>query len=779
MMSSAAGTAPTPTKSINIIQRQSDLYDAVTAALGAVTNFSPDKKDFHSDSGNAYLLARTDGNGYTFGLYKEQGEKTYSWIADNSEKTPEQIAYGKARQQELEEQRELDEIARHQAAAVQAQNDLSTLLPARADDPYPTKKGCTPYGCKRNVYGATFAPIHDYDTGDIVNHQQVSADLKYVVGGAKFKGIWLPLGIDPTVHADLAEDSGKLVSTVPLPPETPLYVVEGVGAGWSLFEAVQSPIFITFGCSKIVDVCKQLRYMYPLNKIVIAADTGHAGFTSAIKAASAVKNCWFLTPIFKKLTGSNLDVNDLCKDEGLDAVKAQFGLEAVKAHISSAITLPAPAETAATYTDDWRADRDRRIAEFNRTHASVIVGTQHRFMRETEDGEYQFFKPQDLVGIHSSDRVQITETRKVNIVKAWDIDPSQRCYRGGIFFAPGRELKPDCFNTFKGYAVEPILNAQLIELTLDHILNVICSGNVVLFTYALKWMAYSFQYPGEPTGVAFVCRGEKGAGKSLLGYLLRCIYGRHAIQIAHPRHLVGNFNSLLNDKVFIVAEEAAFAGDKAAEQVLKAQITEPTITIERKGIDAVTQPNYLTVMMTTNSEWAVPCSRDERRFFVTDVSSHKIGDRAYFNALKKSIDDEATQSAFLYFMLQQDLAGFHPGDVPESEGLRSQRFLSMDSLQKWFAECLLDGGFDGDTWFNDMTTKELYSSYTLYCDKAKLSEFRRSSQCSMGLYLGKKLAFEKIRRVGNSGARGFYFGTLDIAISRFETYEKVSLEEME
>ena len=70
------------------------------------------------------------------------------------------------------------------------------------------------------------------------------------------------------------------------------------------------------------------------------------------------------------------------------------------------------------------------------------------------------------------------------------------------------------------------------------------------------------------------------------------------------------------------ADEAFFSGDKQGEQVLKAVITEPKIVIERKGIDAELQDNYLKVFMSTNSDWAVPATKDERRYCVCDVSSH-------------------------------------------------------------------------------------------------------------------------------------------------------------
>jgi hypothetical protein len=71
----------------------------------------------------------------------------------------------------------------------------------------------------------------------------------------------------------------------------------------------------------------------------------------------------------------------------------------------------------------------------------------------------------------------------------------------------------------------------------------------------------------------------------------------------------------------LFADEAFWAGDKKGESVLKGLITERTLVIEQKGIDAVQWPNRLKVMMAANAAWVVPASYHERRFAVFDVSN--------------------------------------------------------------------------------------------------------------------------------------------------------------
>jgi hypothetical protein len=207
-------------------------------------------------------------------------------------------------------------------------------------------------------------------------------------------------------------------------------------------------------------------------------------------------------------------------------------------------------------------------------------------------------------------------------------------------------------------------------------------------------------------------------------------------------------------------------------------VTEPTIVAERKGIDAVMQPNYLKILMATNADHAVPASRDERRYCVFDVVGTHIGDRKYFNALHRDCESEAVQAAFLYAMLEVDLTDWHSGDIPDSKGLRAQRFHSMDSHQQWIVDALNNGTFYalGDEWYEELQSKDLYSSYVSWCDSARKGEYKRISPCLLSAYLGK--VFKNLKRAGDEGNRGFYFGSLANAIKNFESYEKIKIEEL-
>ena len=69
-------------------------------------------------------------------------------------------------------------------------------------------------------------------------------------------------------------------------------------------------------------------------------------------------------------------------------------------------------------------------------------------------------------------------------------------------------------------------------------------------------------------------RGRQGTGKGIFCTQFGRLFGQHFVHVERSSHLTGHFNSHLKDKLIVYADEAFWAGDKKAEGVLKAMITE-------------------------------------------------------------------------------------------------------------------------------------------------------------------------------------------------------------
>jgi hypothetical protein len=295
----------------------------------------------------------------------------------------------------------------------------------------------------------------------------------------------------------------------------------------------------------------------------------------------------------------------------------------------------------------------------------------------------------DFENLHCHNRIEIPWRKNpVPVGQAWIEWPHRRNARG-VIFDPERD-HPGFLNLWQGMAVEPRQGdwSLMQELVRDGI----CSGDEAVHRYVLDWLAYTVQHPGHRPEVALVMRGKKGAGKGTLAKALMDMFGPHAIQISSPDHMTGHFNAHLRDCVLLFADEAFWAGDRAGEAVLKRLITEPTMMYEQKGVDVVTGPNMLHVLMASNSQWVVPAGIDgERRYAVTDVSPRYVGNVAFWKALNIQLRAGGL-SAMLFDLLARDLRGGHPREsIPVTRALTEQKERSLDPVAGWWLDRLHEG----------------------------------------------------------------------------------------
>jgi hypothetical protein len=206
-----------------------------------------------------------------------------------------------------------------------------------------------------------------------------------------------------------------------------------------------------------------------------------------------------------------------------------------------------------------------------------------------------------------------------------------RRYHDLVFNPGGPRETTNQLNLWRGFGVKA--KAGKWPLMRAHMREVMAAGIEEQDSCNFRWMTWAVQNPGQQAEVALVFRGLKGTGKGTLGIALCRIFGPHGLQIANKKHLIGSFNMQMSQCSFLFADEAYWPGDKEGEGALKRLITEPTLTIEPKGLDLFTVPNNLRVMIAGNEEWITPASSDERRFAVNEVTADRKGDLAHFNAL--------------------------------------------------------------------------------------------------------------------------------------------------
>jgi hypothetical protein len=303
-----------------------------------------------------------------------------------------------------------------------------------------------------------------------------------------------------------------------------------------------------------------------------------------------------------------------------------------------------------------------------------------------------------------------------------------------LTFAPNRHVD-GAYNLWRGFACEPVQGD--CSLFFEHIHSNICSGNDEHFHYVLNWMALAVQRPDSPGEVAIVLRGDKGSGKGIVARNFGALFGSHFLQVSDGKHLVGNFNAHLRDTIVLFADEAFWAGDKKHESILKALVTEPTIIIEGKGVDAEVARNYTHIIMASNDDWVVPSSEHERRFFMLDVSSARMQDTEYFNKIEEQMASGG-QAALLHHLMNRDLSSFDVRKAPQTRALREQTQLSQEPYEAVMLDMLRSGVTpDLDYFKNEPNWVSVEGIVEAIADRGEASRNRKSLHTQIGFYLRK------------------------------------------
>jgi hypothetical protein len=384
---------------------------------------------------------------------------------------------------------------------------------------------------------------------------------------------------------------------------------------------------------------------------------------------------------------------------------------------------------------------DALVEEMNRVHFYTRIGKDTVVATERPDGELVFATEKALYSWYANQKVVIgkhvvsrgerkgeEDVKTRSRFEIWREHENRRQYRG-ITFAPyPRQAHPEDYNLWRGLAVQPADGPH--DLFLGHLKDNLCSGHEGHYEYLLDYLAFTVQNPGRPAEVAVVLKGGMGTGKGIFIRNFGALFGRHYVQLDRAEHLTGKFNASISGKVVVFADEAFFAGDKAHLGTLKRITTEPTLQIERKGIDPIYEPNNIHLFMATNEDWALPAGFQERRFFVLNVSDQHLQDLPYFQAIQDQLDAGGL-AGFLKMLLARSVTHARVRQAPRTDELRVQQEMSMAHELKWWKECLALGQIAGSIeWPDRLNTQTAYADYIAWCDRMKVN-YRRISIVDM------------------------------------------------
>lgn len=338
--------------------------------------------------------------------------------------------------------------------------------------------------------------------------------------------------------------------------------------------------------------------------------------------------------------------------------------------------------------------------ELNKQWAFVLAGNKHHIIWETLDakGRYQLrhIAEESFHAMHAANTMTCGESKKA-VTKLWMNSPKRRTYNG-FDFAPECPVQPGFFNLWKGFRVKPVdsffdalpEHQDITEEWLAHLHENICQGDKALTHWLTGWFAQLFQKPWEKPHTAIVFQGEQGVGKNALVDRIGHILGPHYLQVVRKRQVLGNFNSFLENKIFVVMNEAFWSGDKEAQGTLKDLITGNEHLIEHKYSEPFVVDNLTRVCVMSNEEWVIPAGPDERRYAVFEVGNKRQEQKAYFRRLQKGMEAGA-YSVLLRYFLDYDFSDIDVNRAPVTEGLYRQKVRSSEPFYQWWLECLTEG----------------------------------------------------------------------------------------
>lgn len=194
--------------------------------------------------------------------------------------------------------------------------------------------------------------------------------------------------------------------------------------------------------------------------------------------------------------------------------------------------------------------------------------------------------------------------------------------------------------------------------------------------YWLQFNAHVVQRPGVKIATALLFISETyGIGKSTAAYdIPRLLVGPQNARLVSNDLLEGRFTGYLGDSHFIHLQEVHVNGHWNSSKVankLKAIVTDPTLSVEKKGQDDYNIPNRLIVTASSNFEDAMLiASRQDRRWGIFELRPARgwvpggPEARVYFNKVHGFLKSPRAAGVLRFIFSHISLTGFDPQNPP-------------------------------------------------------------------------------------------------------------------
>ena len=279
-----------------------------------------------------------------------------------------------------------------------------------------------------------------------------------------------------------------------------------------------------------------------------------------------------------------------------------------------------------------------------------------------------------------------------NFIRDWLVNNDcQRHYDEMECYPDTTKCPSNCYNTWRPFAMELVKEytpvPEAVELFRKHI-KILCANDEEVTTYMEAWIAQMIQYPA----VKSICPtliSKAGAGKGTLMLLLSAMIGKEKyFETTTPsRDIFGQFNGHMSDSFLVNLDELCKKEMLGAEGQFKSLTTNPSLTINEKGVKSYKIHSYHRFIITSNSEDPISSTKDDRRNLIIRSSDELIGNKPYFEDLYGFFKDvNAMKSCYEYFKSIPNMDKFGHLPMPKTVYQEDIKEASISPIEMWLID---------------------------------------------------------------------------------------------
>lgn len=237
---------------------------------------------------------------------------------------------------------------------------------------------------------------------------------------------------------------------------------------------------------------------------------------------------------------------------------------------------------------------------------------------------------------------------------------------------------PKVMNTFPGFKAKMIPGMTFEQAytkcfpLLKHIHEVWAGSVLIYYNYIMEALATPIRDLTK-TDIMLILTGPQGAGKSVVFEFLEAwVTGKGvSTTVTLLDHIVGHFNPLILNKMYVCINEANKMGNKEitigeVTEKMKSFITDSHIAVNDKNTKIINMENICSFFLTTNNEQPMYVTPGDRRYAIFKCLGLYVKNFEYFKKLIDTIMNQEFGDAF-YTLLRLMPKLCNLKEIPETE----------------------------------------------------------------------------------------------------------------